>query len=170
MVIAVPTGIKIFSWMATLYGGSLRMHTPLVFTVGFLVLFTFGGFIYSVSSPKIKLYAGRTFPGLMGIPFCLWACISYMVSSITAASSCNQLAGLCRYGAVLTFEGYVAGLECYAATLLHKRVLRLCCRVIKKIRSKKKYNQQESLLILKHPQRLNVLTFVIFKILKNNKS
>jgi hypothetical protein len=56
--------------MATLYGGSLRMHTPLVFTVGFLVLFTFGGFIYSVSSPKIKLYAGRTFPDLMGIPFC----------------------------------------------------------------------------------------------------
>jgi heme/copper-type cytochrome/quinol oxidase subunit 1 len=35
MVIAVPTGIKIFSWMATLYGGSLRLHTPLVFTVGF---------------------------------------------------------------------------------------------------------------------------------------
>jgi cytochrome c oxidase subunit 1 len=29
--------------MATLYGGSLRLHTPLVFTVGFLVLFTFGG-------------------------------------------------------------------------------------------------------------------------------
>ena len=43
MVIAVPTGIKIFSWMATLYGGSLRLHTPLVFTVGFLMLFTFGG-------------------------------------------------------------------------------------------------------------------------------
>lgn len=43
MVIAVPTGIKIFSWMATLYGGSLRLHTPLIFTVGFLCLFTFGG-------------------------------------------------------------------------------------------------------------------------------
>ena len=43
MVIAVPTGIKIFSWMATLYGGSLRLHTPLAFTVGFLLLFTFGG-------------------------------------------------------------------------------------------------------------------------------
>ena len=43
MVIAVPTGIKIFSWMATLYGGSLRLHTPLIFTIGFLCLFTFGG-------------------------------------------------------------------------------------------------------------------------------
>ena len=43
MVIAVPTGIKIFSWMATLYGGSLKFNTPLVFTIGFLALFTIGG-------------------------------------------------------------------------------------------------------------------------------
>jgi autonomous glycyl radical cofactor GrcA len=43
MVIAVPTGIKIFSWMATLYGGSLRYNTPLLFVLGFLALFTIGG-------------------------------------------------------------------------------------------------------------------------------
>jgi hypothetical protein len=43
MVIAVPTGIKIFSWLATLYGGSLRYTTPLIFTIGFLALFTIGG-------------------------------------------------------------------------------------------------------------------------------
>jgi len=43
MVIAVPTGIKIFSWIATLYGGSLRFTTPLLFTLGFLALFTIGG-------------------------------------------------------------------------------------------------------------------------------
>jgi hypothetical protein len=43
MVIAVPTGIKIFSWLATLYGGSLRYTTPLIFTLGFLALFTIGG-------------------------------------------------------------------------------------------------------------------------------
>ena len=34
MVIAVPTGIKSFSWLATLYGGSLRYTTPLLFTLG----------------------------------------------------------------------------------------------------------------------------------------
>ena len=43
MVIAVPTGIKIFSWIATLYGGSLRFTTPLNFTLGFIALFTIGG-------------------------------------------------------------------------------------------------------------------------------
>lgn len=43
MVIAVPTGIKIFSWLATLYGGSIQFTTPLIFTLGFLALFTIGG-------------------------------------------------------------------------------------------------------------------------------
>ena len=43
MIIAVPTGIKIFSWLATMYGGSLRLTAPMMFCVGFLVLFTIGG-------------------------------------------------------------------------------------------------------------------------------
>ena len=43
MIIAVPTGIKIFSWIATMYGGLLEFPTPMLFAFGFLVLFTIGG-------------------------------------------------------------------------------------------------------------------------------
>ena len=44
MLIAVPTGVKVFNWVATMFRGSMTFETPMLFAIAFVVLFTMGGF------------------------------------------------------------------------------------------------------------------------------
>ena len=58
-LIAVPTGVKVFNWVATMWKGSLTFETPMLFAIGFLFLFTMGGFtglVLSIVPVDIQLH------------------------------------------------------------------------------------------------------------------
>lgn len=62
MVIAVPTGIKIFNWIATMWRGSLTFETPMLWSLGFLVTFVFGGLTGIIlSSPPLDFHVHDTY-------------------------------------------------------------------------------------------------------------
>jgi cytochrome c oxidase subunit 1 len=62
MIIAVPTGIKIFSWIATMWGGSLTFPTPMLWAIGFIIMFTVGGVTGVIlSNAGIDTYMHNTY-------------------------------------------------------------------------------------------------------------
>jgi len=62
MLIAVPTGVKFFNWIGTMWGGSLTFHTPLIWALGFLTTFLFGGLTgIMMASPAIDFHISDTY-------------------------------------------------------------------------------------------------------------
>ncbi len=62
MLIAVPTGVKIFNWVGTMWRGSVTFETPMIWTIGFLVTFTFGGLTGVIlASPPLDFHVSDTY-------------------------------------------------------------------------------------------------------------
>jgi len=61
-LIAVPTGVKFFNWIGTMWGGNISMHTPMLWAVGFLVTFLFGGLTGVIlASPPLDFHLNDTY-------------------------------------------------------------------------------------------------------------
>ena len=103
MIIAVPTGIKIFSWVATLWDSSIVFTTPMLFVMGFLILFTVGGLTGIILSNSVldltfhdTYYVVAHFHYVlsMGAVFGIFAAVYYWFEKITGKPYSERLGKL----------------------------------------------------------------------------
>ena len=111
LIIAVPTGVKIFSWLATMSGALIELTTPMLFAVGFIFLFSIGGITGVVlANAGIDLALHDTYYVVahfhyvlsMGVVFGLFAAFYYWADIIMGVKYSETLG---RYHFWLTFYG-----------------------------------------------------------------
>jgi heme/copper-type cytochrome/quinol oxidase subunit 1 len=112
MLIAVPTGVKIFSWLGTLWGGALRFKTAMLFALGFLATFTIGGisgvFLGSVPvdfqlSDTYYVVAHIHYVLMGGAMFTVFAGMYYWIPKISGRMLSERLGQIHFF---LTFVGF----------------------------------------------------------------
>jgi cytochrome c oxidase subunit 1 len=92
MVIAVPTGVKVFSWIATMWSGSLDLRTPMLWAIGFIVVFTVGGVTgVNIANPAFDILTQDTYYVVahfhyvmsLGAAFGLFAAMYYWIGKMS---------------------------------------------------------------------------------------
>ena len=113
MLIAIPTGVKIFNWIATLWGGSLRLQTPLYFALGFIAMFIIGGLsgVMHASAPTdlqqtdtYFIVAHIHYVLFGGVMFALFAGMYYWIPKITGRSMSERLGKLHFWTMLISFN------------------------------------------------------------------
>jgi len=113
MIIAVPTGIKIFGWTATLWGGKIEFHPAMLFSLGFIVVFTLGGVTgIFLSSVPVDLHWHGTYAVVAHIHYVLFggsifgifAAVYYWWPKITGRMMSNKLGAVHFWMTFISFN------------------------------------------------------------------